>query len=211
MNTPTANSTNQKTDLQIGGFEPDAFSDYEGEHSLMLFYSGCNLRCKYCHNKELWKPRSAKYSFLSVIAKNLNSLHSAVIFCGGEPTIHSNLPMQIYYCKSLGKKTKLYTNGQNPELTKDCLLAGLNAISLDLKCVNESHIVGEESVYIDNLDTILSFASNFRHLDIDIRTTIWEDCPSTEKSAIVSRMSALKKKFCKSKINIYIQLERKCK
>jgi pyruvate formate lyase activating enzyme len=39
--------------MMIGGWQKVSLIDYPGKVSCVLFISGCNFRCPYCHNPQL--------------------------------------------------------------------------------------------------------------------------------------------------------------
>ncbi|MFW6245214.1 MAG: 4Fe-4S cluster-binding domain-containing protein, partial [Fibrobacterota bacterium] len=43
------------SDLRISGWVKSSFVDFPGAVSTVLFLSGCNLRCPYCHNPQVVK------------------------------------------------------------------------------------------------------------------------------------------------------------
>ena len=55
----------------------------------VVFLNGCKLRCKYCHNPEMWLKREENYSSLEILNKVLRSKpyfknNGGVTFSGGE-------------------------------------------------------------------------------------------------------------------------------
>ncbi len=125
--------------MEIVSYIKDSFQEYEGQHSLVLFSKGCNFRCSYCYNyEEVTKPEKVEDA-IEIMQKELNPLHDAVVFLGGEPTIWGNdLISAITFARLLGLKTKLYTNGSHPEVIRELIKREvLDAISIDLKTVEE--------------------------------------------------------------------------
>ena len=39
----------------------------------VVFLNGCNLRCKFCHNPEMWKKREFNYDSIDIVKKVLRS------------------------------------------------------------------------------------------------------------------------------------------
>ena len=70
----------------------------------VIFFSGCKLRCIYCHNPEMWNKRDDNYTvdeLVNVILKNKDYFGDTggVTFSGGEPTLHSDFLIEV--CKKL--------------------------------------------------------------------------------------------------------------
>lgn len=106
--------------IEIKGFLETSFLDWPGKICSVLFLSGCNFRCPYCHNHPLvFHPGQ----FASISPKEiLQRLYSfkgwvdGVCLTGGEPTLHADLPLLIRQIKERGFLVKLDTNGSNPEM-----------------------------------------------------------------------------------------------
>ncbi|MCK5508323.1 MAG: anaerobic ribonucleoside-triphosphate reductase activating protein [Desulfobacterales bacterium] len=123
----------------IGGLHKSSLIDYPGKISCVIFLSGCNFDCPYCHNPELAKGRSHGPVFLSkdliydFLEKHKGFLDGVVI-SGGEPTLQKGL---ISFCEKirlLGYPIKLDTNGSRPEVIKRLIDEGLiNYIAMDIK------------------------------------------------------------------------------
>jgi len=155
----------------------DSFQEYEGHHALVLFAQGCNLRCAECYNlKEIMNPTKNIGQAREVIDRYLTPLHDAVVFLGGEPTIHPDLPSLAGYVKSLRLNRKVYTNGLNPDMVERLNDSGLvDSYSVDFKTIDDSSFLGMNiplSVYLKNvrmsIDNILDHG-----IDLEIRTTRW--------------------------------------
>lgn len=122
----------------IGGLQKFSLIDYPHKISAIIFTTGCNFRCPYCHNPELVNPKlyperiteEEVFNFL----KNRKEKLDAVVITGGEPTLHKDLYKFISKLKSMGFLIKLDTNGTYPNilnrLIKDNLL---NYIAMDIK------------------------------------------------------------------------------
>lgn len=98
--------------------------DFSSYITTLIFTSGCNFRCSYCHNYKLWEKRedTLTYKELSAILKAAKeNWVEAICITGGEPTIHKDLFKVINFIKKKGFKIKLDTNGSNPERIKELL------------------------------------------------------------------------------------------
>ena len=105
-----------------------SFVDYPEKCSAVFFLPGCNLRCPWCHNRELITGRAENLSnleeCLAHLEKRRNVLQGVVI-SGGEPCLWDELPEIIYKIKkvaiqddSLPLPVKLDTNGTFPAMLK---------------------------------------------------------------------------------------------
>ena len=121
--------------FNIGGFQKTSFLDYPEKISCIVFTSGCNFRCGYCHNPELFKTEPvltvpAFFDFLKARKGKLD----AVVITGGEPTLQSGLFDFVKEIKNLNFLVKLDTNGTNPKILGELLnLNLLDYVAMDIK------------------------------------------------------------------------------
>lgn len=72
----------------------------------VLFFTGCRLRCKYCHNPEMWQKKENNYSVEEILEKIKRNKpyfkrnHGGVTYSGGEPLL------QVDFLIALSKKLK---------------------------------------------------------------------------------------------------------
>lgn len=110
-------------------------TDYPGRMSALMFTAGCNFRCGFCHNPDLFRD-ARKYTWpeLEDICRAFRQQWvAAVVISGGEPTIHPELPDTVKFFKNRGFAVKLDTNGSNPDMLRT-LLPSLDYVAMDLKC-----------------------------------------------------------------------------
>jgi len=125
--------------MQIGGIQKSSLIDYPGKVSSVIFCSGCNFDCPYCHNPDLVPGQStcpnqfdtnAVYGFLD----QRRGFLDGVVVSGGEPTLQPDLADLCYKIKMLGFPVKLDTNGSRPLVLQHLIEAGLvDYIAMDLK------------------------------------------------------------------------------
>ncbi len=168
----------------IGGFLKQSLIDFPSKIASVIFTSGCNFRCFYCHNPELVLPELIQENLyidnnevLEYLDKNKDLL-DAVVITGGEPTLHSDLPNYIKQIKLLGLLVKLDTNGTNPEMLNDLIKNGLlDFVAMDikssLKISKYREIVGEQFSFIQ-LERIFESIQHIKQSDIkfEFRTTL---------------------------------------
>ena len=61
---------------------------------VVVFFNGCKLRCKYCHNPEMWTKKENNYTPQELVDKIKRykpyfKNNGGVTFSGGEPLLHS--------------------------------------------------------------------------------------------------------------------------
>ena len=118
-----------------------SFIDFPGRLCRVLFISGCNLRCVFCHNYDLVKPKDTSIEWdrlEQILLKSRENWIDAVCITGGEPTLHPQLKELILWLKELNFKVKLDTNGTVPEVLKE-LLPVLDYLAMDYKAPLERY------------------------------------------------------------------------
>lgn len=99
-----------------------SFIDVPDTSSISIYFSGCSIHCKECHNKELWSRDSGKPINTKDVIKQVEEhpLADNVVFVGGEPTDQPEALKEI----ASGIKTKervLYTGREFEDLPEDLL------------------------------------------------------------------------------------------
>jgi len=122
----------------IKGFVERSFTDWPGHTCAVVYLPYCNLRCPYCHSHELVLKSDALASFsFETILQDLESKKDSIYgicITGGEPTIHRGLPGLLRMIHEAGYKTKLDTNGTEPEVLEHCMEHRLlDLVAMDLK------------------------------------------------------------------------------
>ena len=125
--------------MVLGGLQKNSLIDYPGKISSVLFLSGCNFDCPYCHNPALAKgspllsppvDEETVYDFL----ESRRNFLDGVVISGGEPTLHKGLVVLCEKIKQMGYPVKLDTNGSRPQVIKTLADEGLvDYISMDVK------------------------------------------------------------------------------
>ncbi len=127
--------------MKIGGLQKTSMIDFPGLVSCVIFTSGCNFLCPYCHNPDLasGRPPMEDGSFihdeevLSFLKKRKNLLDGVVI-SGGEPTLQKDLKEFCLKIKNMGYKVKLDSNGSNPQILRDLFKEDLvDFLAMDIK------------------------------------------------------------------------------
>ena len=127
---------------RIHSFESMGTVDGPGIRTV-IFFDGCNLRCKYCHNPETWQNKGKEYSVKQLKNRIMRNKpyfekNGGVTFSGGEPLLHQDFLTEL--CKELKKEniniaidTAGIGKGNYQELLKN-----IDLILLDVKALNKN-------------------------------------------------------------------------
>ncbi|MEA1955900.1 MAG: anaerobic ribonucleoside-triphosphate reductase activating protein, partial [Campylobacterota bacterium] len=155
--------------------------EYQDNLSCIVWFSGCNMRCDYCYNKDIVFAKSGEFSFNDVLEflKTRLNLLDAVVLSGGEATSHD----LVEFCKAikkLGFKIKLDTNGTNFKQVKELLGLGLvDFIALDYKAPKEKFGKITHSNRYDDFSKTLDLLID-ASIEFEVRTTLHNDLLNTD-------------------------------
>ena len=122
------------------GLHHVSLSDFPGHVAALVFFTGCNFACPYCHNPELARgivPENfLTFSEILGYLEERRGKLDGVVLTGGEPTLQPRLPEIVSLLHDLGYKVKIDTNGSNPGM-----LPSLDAdfFALDIKTTLTSY------------------------------------------------------------------------
>jgi pyruvate formate lyase activating enzyme len=117
-------------------------SRYDGPGlRIVLFLSGCLLRCSYCHNPDTWHLKDGTYvsaqqviDRLGDFAPALRSLDGGLTISGGEPMVQLAFTRRILAAaKQMGLHTAIETSGFLGDRADDRFLSVLDLVLLDIK------------------------------------------------------------------------------
>lgn len=170
--------------FKLAGLQKTTFIDYPEKIACIVFTQGCNFRCGYCHNPELFENKEPVLSvpaFFEFLNKRKGKLDGVVI-TGGEPTLHGkDLIEFIKEVKSLGFLVKLDTNGTHPDVLQELLNENLlDYIAMDIKAplakyktITQTDI--DTKIIKKSIDMIMKSG-----VDYEFRTTIVKSQLSVE-------------------------------
>jgi len=163
--------------MLFGGIQKSSLIDYPGKLSCVIFLSGCNFDCHYCHNPSLARGCTERrdlmehdnlYRFLD----QRRGFLDGVVISGGEPTLQKNLYKLCENIKKLGYSVKLDTNGSRPEDLKRLLEHGLvDYVAMDIKTEPEKyrHLISGDFNTDDLLTSIVTIMNSSP--EYEFRTT----------------------------------------
>jgi pyruvate formate lyase activating enzyme len=179
-------------DAGIAGWVKNSFIDYPGTVSTVLFFSGCNLRCPYCHNPGIVLNSPHEPILLQDIlafCRKRKGLIEGVVLSGGEPTMHATLENIANEIRSLNYKIKLDTNGLLPEKIKKIKP---DYLALDIKTTPTNYTLLLKAPYKDVRERLEESISIVKSMgdNAEIRITI---APKIIDSKIIEDIAPLLK------------------
>jgi pyruvate formate lyase activating enzyme len=109
--------------------------------SVVLFLPGCNFRCGYCHNADLWAWQGETLSWErleTVLGTAREEWADGAVITGGEPALHEETPALVSFLRERGFAVKLDTNGSRPDVLER-LLPHLDYVAMDYKTSLENY------------------------------------------------------------------------
>lgn len=182
--------------MLIGGFQKLTLLDYPGQIACIIFTSGCNFCCPFCHNAGLVLPGDADAAAdcvpeAEVLAylKQRQGLLDGVVVSGGEPLLHPDIAEFIRKIKRLGYLVKLDTNGSYPERLENLLRENLlDYAAMDVKHRRECYDAaigrpcGEILPKIERSTALLKNSG----IPVEFRTTLVKGIHTEEDPAAIA-------------------------
>lgn len=166
--------------IPFSGFKGATLVDYPGKVASIIFLSGCNLRCPYCHNGQLFLDDDTVISAHFLMDKLLerSSFIDGVVFTGGEPSLHAEL---VEFISEVSRLTaldvKIDSNGLNPEFIER-VANFVDYYAIDIKTTPELYATTlganiNEDMIEENLMKTKAFLERKTDKTIEYRTTLY--------------------------------------
>jgi len=132
--------------IYLAGIQDISSIDYPEHVCSVIFFQGCNLRCKFCYNSnELgFKKKSPLDEVFKQIAKNLQVIDS-IMLSGGEALIHEDAILKIKeWCDEHNLLLGIETNGTFPTRLKRLMEDNtFDFIAMDIKSLFDENEYGK--------------------------------------------------------------------
>lgn len=138
---------------------------------VVVFMSGCKLRCLYCHNPEMWEFNNAEIinnEKIISIAKNNMSYYKngGITFSGGEPLLQPDFLIDtLKKCKKLGLHTAIDTCGVGIGKYEE-ILSLVDLVILDIKSLNNDEYLKLTNHPIDEYNKFIEIIKK-------LKTSLW--------------------------------------
>ena len=127
----------------------------------VVFFQGCHLRCKCCHNPDTWAySEGTEHTAEEIVSKVLRyreyfGKEGGITLSGGEPLLQADFAREIFtLCHENGINTCLDTSGSILTDAVKALLAQTDRVLLDIKYTSEE-------LYRENVGCTLQSALDF--------------------------------------------------
>lgn len=166
--------------LKIADITKFTLLDYPNKTACIIWFSGCNMRCQYCHNVELVNNNKDIFSINNLLSflQTRIKLIDGVVLSGGECSLGGDKVIEfIKQIKQLGFLIKIDTNGLNFEFVKYLIDNSLvNYIALDFKAFEDKFdFITQTKNQYNNYIKTLKLVINSPNIDKEIRTTVHSD------------------------------------
>jgi pyruvate formate lyase activating enzyme len=110
----------------------------------VVFFAGCSLRCKYCHNPDTWKLKDGHLISVGDILRDVKKYKSYLKYSGGGVTVTGGDPLVqpdflealLAACKADNLHTVLDTSGSGPRGAAERALRHTDLMLLDIKSID---------------------------------------------------------------------------
>jgi pyruvate formate lyase activating enzyme len=176
--------------MEFGGLKKVSLIDFPDRIATVLFTSGCNLRCPFCHNWRLvLEPKNSVLSEEMVfqILESRKKYVDAVVITGGEPLMHHDITHFLKKLKEREFAIKMDSNGFFPD-TLEKSLPYLDYVAIDVKTSAEKYVLLGANDISNYLHTIEMLKQG--NIDYEFRTTV---VPSFVNEEDIPKMGELVK------------------
>jgi pyruvate formate lyase activating enzyme len=163
--------------LPIYSVTPFTLLDFPQRTACIVWFSGCNMRCGYCHNPQIVKGKGrGDISEVLAFLEKRRGLLDGVVLSGGEASLYGDLPDFTRKVRGMGYAIKMDTNGLRPDLLREFLEGNLlDYIALDYKAppAKFERVTGTKKY--EDFNASLSLLCAQKKIPFEIRTTVHTD------------------------------------
>lgn len=171
---PYNNESGKEGALPVYDVTPFTMLDFPEKCAAIVWFSGCNMRCGYCHNPQIVKGKG-RWHMDDVLAflEKRKSVLDGIVLSGGEATIYPAFLNFVHRVKEMGYAIKLDTNGTRPNILQNLLSAELlDYVALDYKAPPEKYKVVTGIYKFENFKKTLDLLCKQSAVPFEIRTTV---------------------------------------
>lgn len=154
----------------------------------VVFFQGCPLRCKCCHNPDTWDfSGGTEYSAEEIVNKVLRykdyfGKEGGITLSGGEPLMQSEFAYEVFrLCRKNGISTCLDTSGCVLNDSVKALLSETDRVLLDIKYTSEEEYKENVGCEMKKAVDFLSYL-NEKNIPVTLRQVIIPAINDTEEN-----------------------------
>lgn len=128
--------TSWKDRVPLVSVTPFTLQDFPNRAACVLWFTGCQMACPYCHNPDFATGAGTRIDVDEVLdfLRRRRPLLDGVTFSGGECLLAPSVVPLIEAVKGLGFAVKVDTNGGKPDRLAELVSAGLlDYVAMDFK------------------------------------------------------------------------------
>ncbi|MBR6776196.1 MAG: pyruvate formate lyase-activating protein [Clostridia bacterium] len=155
----------------------------------VVFFQGCNLRCKCCHNPDTWDMQGGKeYSAQEIADKAVRykeyfGTEGGITLSGGEPLLQAEFAREIFEkCGEKGINTCLDTSGSILNERVKELLEVTDRVLLDYKYTDDVSYRENVGCGIDKVKAFLEYLQE-NYIPVTLRQVIIPTVNDTKENA----------------------------
>ncbi len=170
--------------LPIYALTPFTLLDFPGRTACIVWFSGCNMRCGYCHNPDIVRGGKGKYTIHETLAflEKRQGLLDGVVLSGGEATLYKDIMPFTEKTKELGYAVKLDTNGTRPGIVRMMLEKNLlDYVALDYKAPETAYRKITQTDLFAPFGETLEMLCMQDDVPFEVRTTVHSDLLGAEE------------------------------
>ncbi len=201
--------------VRIKGLVESSLIEWPGKLASVVFLPGCNLRCRYCHSRDIIIGGASAIESIPVagvleMVADMKGWIDGVVLSGGEPTICPDIEDLCRHIKSRGLAVKLDTNGTRPRVIQSLIRKGLiDAVAMDVKAPLDYR-------YLEITQTIFGVRKIAASIDVimnsslpyEFRTTVAPALLSAADVGLIARAIEGAKRYVLQPFNPHVCLDR---
>ncbi len=178
--------------MKIHGLMKMTLLDFPGKVACTVFLGGCDMRCPFCHNRELLDPDAPEVMDDAELLRFLSTrkgLLDGVVFTGGEPLLRKDIIPLMTSIREMGFQIKLDTNGNHPDRLKEIVEAGLvDYVAMDIKNSQNKYgiTIGIPDFDISKIFKSVEYLLSGK-VDYEFRTTVVQQFHDEESMAEIGK------------------------
>ena len=140
--------------MRIVGFTETSLLDWHGRIAAVLWISGCDFSCPFCHNYQVADDDptlpEVPWEEIARTLRRKRDWYDGVVLTGGEPLMHPEVFELCQRLKDIGQQVKIDTNGSFPYALKALLeLKLVDAVAMDVKAPLDSRYTKAAGQQVD--------------------------------------------------------------